>query len=57
MDAKEVAVSERENQAGDAELGTCHICARTFATQEGLSQHLMDDHEDEETLGDPSVET
>ncbi len=50
-------MSERENQAGDAELGACHICGRAFATQEALSQHLMDDHEDDETLGDPSAET
>jgi hypothetical protein len=43
-------MSERSRQTGDPEIGTCHVCGRTFATQEELSQHLMDDHEDE-TLG------
>ena len=40
-------------QQGDDELGRCHICERTFPTQEELSKHLMDDHEEGETLGDP----
>jgi len=36
--------SEREEQSGDKEIGTCHICGRTFSTQEELSKHLMDEH-------------
>lgn len=47
-------MSEREMQGGDEELGKCHICGRTFPTQEELSQHLMDDHAEDETLGDPN---
>ena len=43
-------VSERENQRGDGEIGTCHVCGRIFSTQEELSKHLMDDH-DGEILG------
>jgi Zinc finger, C2H2 type len=46
-------MSERETQGGDGELGACHICGRTFPRQEELSQHLMDEHEGAETLGDP----
>jgi hypothetical protein len=46
-------MSERETQGGDDELGRCHICGRTFSTQEELSHHLMDEHEERETLGDP----
>jgi len=46
-------MSERQMQGGDEELGKCHICERTFPTQEELSKHLMDDHEEGETLGDP----
>lgn len=37
-------MSEREDQSGDDEIGTCHICGRTFSTQEELSKHLMDEH-------------
>jgi hypothetical protein len=37
-------MSEREDQSGDQEIGTCHICGRTFSTQEELSKHLMDEH-------------
>jgi len=44
-------VSERDVQRGDGEIGTCHVCGRTFSTQEELSKHLMDDH-DGEMLGD-----
>jgi len=36
--------SEREEQSGDKEIGTCHICGRTFSTQEELSKQLMDEH-------------
>ena len=45
--------NERKMQSGDDEVGRCHICDRTFPTQEELSKHLMDDHDEEETLGDP----
>ena len=38
-------MSENEAQSGDGELGICHICGETFATQEELSKHLMDVHE------------
>jgi C2H2 type zinc finger protein len=34
-------MSEREEQSGDKEIGTCHICGRTFSTQEELSKHLI----------------
>lgn len=44
-------MSERETQGGDPEVGVCHVCGRTFATQEELSKHLMDEH-DQEGLGD-----
>jgi hypothetical protein len=37
-------MSEREDQSGDKEIGTCHICGRTFSTHEELSKHLMDEH-------------
>jgi hypothetical protein len=37
-------MSEREARSGDKEIGTCHICGRTFPTQEELSKHLMDEH-------------
>jgi hypothetical protein len=45
-------VSEVEDQRGDGEIGTCHVCGRTFPTQEELSKHPMDDH-DGELLVDP----
>ena len=48
-------MSERFHQGGDPEIGTCHVCGRTFPTQEELSQHLMDDHEDETLGGDQRV--
>jgi hypothetical protein len=35
-------VSERTTQRGDGEIGTCHVCGATFATQEELSKHLFD---------------
>jgi hypothetical protein len=40
-------MSERERQRGDGEVGTCHVCGRTFSTQEDLSKHLMEEHEGE----------
>jgi hypothetical protein len=35
-------VSERTTQRGEGEIGTCHVCGATFATQEELSKHLID---------------
>jgi hypothetical protein len=46
-------VSEVERQGGDPEVGICHVCSRTFPTQEELSKHLIDAHE-EELWADPS---
>jgi hypothetical protein len=43
-------MSEREEQGGDGEVAECHVCGRTFPTQEDLSKHLIDEH-DGETLG------
>lgn len=40
-------MSEMETQSGDEEIGSCHMCGRTFSTQEELSKHLMDEHGDE----------
>lgn len=39
-------MSERKAQGGDGEVGECHVCGRTFQTQEELSKHLMDDHDE-----------
>ena len=44
-------MTERTEQAGDGEVGTCHICGTTFNTQEELSKHMMDSHPDD-ALGD-----
>lgn len=43
-------MSEMQAQSGDKEIGTCHMCGRTFSTQEELSKHLMDEHADEGLL-------
>jgi hypothetical protein len=48
-------MSEIEDQQGDRETGTCHICEQEFPTQEELSKHLMDAHTDE-GLSDASDE-
>ena len=40
-------MSERENQRGAEEIGICHVCGMTFPTQEDLSKHLMDEHEED----------
>jgi hypothetical protein len=40
-------MNERDTQAGDGELGVCHMCGRRFPTQEDLSGHLMEEHEDD----------
>ena len=51
-------MSERATQKGDAEVGTCHMCGPTFATQEELSKHLIDAHDglasDERVSRDPA---
>ncbi len=40
-------MTERDEQRGDPEIGVCHVCGQTFDTQLALSQHLMDEHEDD----------
>ena len=35
------------NQGGDGEVGVCHVCGKTFASQELLSLHLLEEHADE----------
>jgi hypothetical protein len=45
-------MSEIDEQRGDGEVGRCHVCGGEFDTQEELSKHLMDAH-DEDLLPDP----
>ena len=45
-------MSEIDEQRGDGEVGLCHVCGSEFASQEELSEHLMDAH-DEDLLPDP----
>ncbi|MGZ8631185.1 MAG: hypothetical protein ACXWZF_09505 [Actinomycetota bacterium] len=40
-------MTERDGQAGDDEIATCHMCGQTFPTQVELSQHLIDAHDDD----------
>ena len=47
-------MSEVEQQSGDPEVGTCHVCGRTFDSQAELSKHLLEAH-DEAPSGDPST--
>ena len=49
-------MTERTEQRGDSEVGVCHVCGKEFETQLALSQHLIDEH-DEELLPDQPVET
>ena len=49
-------MTERAEQQGDPEVGVCHVCGKEFPTQLALSQHLMDEHEDD-LLPDQSTET
>jgi Zinc finger, C2H2 type len=39
-------VTEVDEQAGDREVGTCHICGRTFDSQAELSKHLLEAHDE-----------
>jgi hypothetical protein len=41
-------MSEQESQGGDGEVGVCHVCGKTFASQELLSRHLLEEHAHEE---------
>jgi hypothetical protein len=45
-------MTERTQQAGDAEFAVCHVCGRRFETQKDLDMHLMSDHEGELLAGD-----
>jgi transposase len=40
-------MTEADEQRGDEEIATCHMCGQTFSTQVELSQHLMDAHHDD----------
>lgn len=44
-------MTETDQHTGDGETGVCHICQREFSTQEELSKHLIEAHDDE-TLAD-----
>jgi hypothetical protein len=46
-DSEEDWMTEVDEQRGDEEIATCHMCGQTFATQVELSQHLMDAHDDD----------
>jgi hypothetical protein len=46
-DSEEDWMAEWDAQVADEEIATCHICGQTFPTQVELSQHLMDEHDDE----------
>jgi hypothetical protein len=45
-------MSERENQGGDGEIAVCHVCGKTLATQGSLSQHLMEEHAEDDQASD-----
>ena len=49
-------MTERDEQQGDPEVGVCHVCGKEFPTQLALSQHLMDEHEND-LLPDLPTET
>lgn len=40
-------MTEVDEQRGDEEIATCHMCGQTFSKQVELSQHLMDAHDDD----------
>ena len=48
-------MSEIDEQRGDGEVGRCHVCGSEFTSQEDLSKHLMDAH-DEDLLPDAGRE-
>jgi C2H2-type zinc finger protein len=54
--AKGGRMSEIDEQRGDGEIGKCHVCGREFPSQDDLSKHLMDEH-DEDLLPDAVRET
>jgi hypothetical protein len=43
-----MTMSERENQGGDGEIAVCHVCGKKYASQELLSEHLMEEHADDD---------
>lgn len=43
----EVDMAERERQAGDGEIGTCHVCGARFELQEDLIKHVDEAHSDD----------
>jgi hypothetical protein len=45
-------MAERENQGGDEETGVCHVCGRTFPSQEELSRHLLAEHGEDQLGGE-----
>jgi hypothetical protein len=40
-------MGEADEQRGNSEIGTCHVCGEEFASQEDLSKHLMEAHQEE----------
>jgi hypothetical protein len=40
-------MGEADEQRGDSEIGTCHVCGSEFPSQEDLSKHLMDAHQED----------
>jgi hypothetical protein len=40
-----MAMTERDEQRGDPEIGVCHVCGTRFDTQRELAQHLLDAHD------------
>ena len=50
-------MTERDEQRGDDETGTCHVCGLTFSTQRELSKHLMDEHPDDVLPAIPAPES
>jgi hypothetical protein len=47
-------MTEHDEQRGDPEVGVCHVCGEGFDTQLALSQHLMDTHEEDVLISDPT---
>ena len=47
-------MTEQDEQRGDPEVGVCHVCGEEFDTQLDLSQHLMDTHEEDVLISDPT---